>query len=114
MRLRDFPSERNTWRDLLVIVQNLDGKSAYYRACNEDEWQWDHPTMLAAASVDALNRLVWMKTEDGTKGRNPPKPVPRPGVKDDTSKKHGDKKSAMSVADLSEKFGYDLEAMMVR
>lgn len=68
--------------------------------------------MLTAAAVDALNRLVWMKTEDGVNGRNPPKPITRPGVVDDTVKTHGDKKSAMSVAELSKRFGYDLEAMM--
>lgn len=28
--------------------------------------------------VDALNLLVWSKTEDAAKGRGVPKPVPRP------------------------------------
>lgn len=36
--------------------------------------------------VDALNLLVWSKTEDAAKGRGVPKPVPRPHVGE--QKKH--------------------------
>lgn len=34
-------------------------------------------TILLAATVDALNTLVWFKTEDGQKGRNRPVSVLR-------------------------------------
>lgn len=41
--------------------------------------------------VDALNLLVWSKTEDAAKGRGVPKPVPRPhaGEKKKTSNTGG-------------------------
>ena len=48
-----------------------------YRAVN-DEWRWNLTEHLQAAMVDALNLLVWSKTEDAAKGRGVPKPVPRP------------------------------------
>lgn len=43
-----------------------------------DEWRWNLTEHLQAAMVDALNLLVWSKTEDAAKGRGVPKPVPRP------------------------------------
>lgn len=113
MRLRDFPSGTHTWRDLLVIVQCLDNGSAYYRACNEDDWSWDMNNMLSAAAVDALNMLVWMKTEDAQKGRNRPSRIIRPGVTDDSHDvKSFGKGSSMPANVLAEKFGLDLEAML--
>lgn len=32
-------------------------------------------TMLLAGVLDRLNLIIWQKTEDGSKGRNRPKPV---------------------------------------
>lgn len=37
---------------------------------------------LLATQVDMLAWLRWAKTEDGSKGRNRPKPLPRPGMPD--------------------------------
>ena len=34
----------------------------------------DPKTVLLASCLDALNLLVWMRTEDGQKGKNRPKP----------------------------------------
>lgn len=113
LRLRDFPSERCTWRDLLVFVQHLDNNSAYYRTCHEGEWAWDMNNMLSAAAVDALNLLVWMKTEDGAKNRNRPHRVVRPGVTDESLDiKSFGRGSSMPADVLAEKFGLDLEAML--
>lgn len=50
------------------------------RALNP-QWMWGLPEMLAADMVDSLRWLTWAKTKDAQKGRNPPKPVPRPGIK---------------------------------
>lgn len=32
-------------------------------------------TLFSATMIDQLNTLIWMRTEDGTKGRNRPKSV---------------------------------------
>jgi hypothetical protein len=32
----------------------------------------------------------WQRSEDGQKGRNKPKPVPRPGVSDPSTTRYGD------------------------
>lgn len=37
--------------------------------------------MLLAQAIDTLHILAWQQTEDGSKGRNRPEPIPRPGVK---------------------------------
>lgn len=36
---------------------------------------------LLALVADRLEVLIWQQTEDGSKGRNHPEPIPRPGVK---------------------------------
>jgi len=48
-----------------------------------DDW-WTAERDLLASVVDALNVLAWQKTKDGSKGNNPPKPIRRPGVVDDS------------------------------
>ena len=35
----------------------------------------DQDTLLLAAAVDRLSLLMWAKTKDGQKGRNPPKSI---------------------------------------
>lgn len=93
-----------------MIVQHLGENTAYFRACHEKDWHWDNSAMLQAATVDALNVLIWMKTEDGHKGRNRPKPVPRPGVVDDSVRTFG--KGSVSADVLAEMFGYDLDSII--
>jgi Family of unknown function (DUF5361) len=44
-----------------------------------DEAGWTRTDMLLASAVDALHWLQWVKTKDGAKNRNRPKPIPRPG-----------------------------------
>jgi len=46
--------------------------------------QWDLDAQLSALAVDHLRLLLWAKTKDAASGRNRPKPIPRPGVTDDT------------------------------
>lgn len=45
----------------------------------DQRFQWDYQAYLLADVVDRLNLLVWQNTVDGQKGRNVPKPYPRPG-----------------------------------
>jgi hypothetical protein len=44
-----------------------------------DEY-WTPERELQAQTIDALNVLSWHNTKDGKHGRNPPKPIRRPGV----------------------------------
>lgn len=45
-----------------------------------EKQRWGLAEQLLAVNADALNWLVWSKTKDAEKGRNKPKPIPRPGV----------------------------------
>lgn len=47
---------------------------------------WTLANQLAAAQVDETRVLIWQKTKDGQKGRKAPKPIPRPGFEDTSSK----------------------------
>lgn len=48
---------------------------------------WDTSNMLAADMADTLRIMAWQKTKDGQKKRNVPKPIPRPGVEDKSSRR---------------------------
>jgi len=41
---------------------------------------WGLPEHLLALLVDALHVANWQRSSDGSKGRNYPEPIPRPGV----------------------------------
>lgn len=43
---------------------------------------WSLNEYLLADVVDTLRWLQWAKTEDGSRGRNRPRPVPRPGIEE--------------------------------
>lgn len=59
--------------------------SALFRAMAGDEAEWTLSNQLRAAGVDALNVANWQRSADGEKGRNQPKPIPRPGVASDST-----------------------------
>ena len=40
-----------------------------------------------ATVADGIHWLQWAKTKDAEKGRNRPKPIPRPGAQDDENVK---------------------------
>lgn len=82
--LEDLGTDRLTWRKAIIIVRELanDPHSALVRAADPDHL-WDLHAHLLANIADSLNLLVWFKTRDGQKGRNRPKPIPRPGIKVD-------------------------------
>lgn len=64
----------------LAAVMVRQPESWTHRAIQPD-WQWEsHLAALAAHQADSLATLVWQNTKDGHKGRNQPKPYPRPGV----------------------------------
>lgn len=104
MRLRWFHDPDNldhSWRDLLVFIRHSPAGSAYYASESGEESLWGVQEYLMANLVDLTNVLVWFKTKDGQKGRNRPKPIPRPGMKEPGKKKHGGAKiPAADIADL--------------
>lgn len=72
-----------------------------HRAMNP-HWRWADPAVaMQALQADYLALLVWMRSKDGQKGRNRPKPLPRP----DTSTPGATPAAApagVDVADLAE------------
>lgn len=73
-------SEEFTWRDLKVFVQHANLETSLARIEHPDKADWGKTNMLLADAVDALKWLVWAKTRDGSKNRNQPTPIERPGV----------------------------------
>jgi hypothetical protein len=100
LRLRHTGSEEFTWRDLIVFVRESPQTSAFYRAVNPDTWMWTHEALLFAGVHDLLSIIAWQKTADGSKGRNIPEPLPRPGV---TPKKHKVKGKATPLDQIKQK-----------
>lgn len=60
--------------------------SAVYRRLNPD-WVWTLDAMLQAEQADSLRWMQWAKSKDGQRNRNRPKPIPRPGKRDDKAAK---------------------------
>lgn len=80
LRLRDLGTERLTWRDLKVIVTRMPPhKSALAFERNPDDAPWGLTEHLLAEVTDVQRLALWAKTKDGSKNRNRPKPIERPG-----------------------------------
>lgn len=117
MRLRDFENpddDHHRWRDLLVFLRTLDMDSNYGRLKSDPEDRfWTPDRQLMATIADRLAVLIWQPTENGRKGRNPPKPIPRPGVTQDTdteqqqTRKRGGKKNAHTSSRMAKMLGWD-------
>jgi len=80
LRLRDLGTERLTWRDLKVIVTRMpQHKSALAAERHPEDASWALTEHLLAEVADTQRLLLWAKTKDGSKNRNRPKPIERPG-----------------------------------
>ena len=94
-------------RDLYVIVAHpvKDGPlgRAMSRKVSGEVSDWSVSEHLLASAVDALNWLVWSKTEDGAKNRRRPKPIPRPGAST-TGDERRVKGTGMTVEDAMDLF----------
>lgn len=84
LRLRWLGTPDFDWCDLRAIIRHADPSSALVREMQPDAARWGVVEQLLAEAVDTLHWLQWAKTKDAqTKPpRNPPKPIPRPGVRD--------------------------------
>lgn len=90
-RLADVVSGRLTLRELRTLLNGLphDGHALWRSVRDQpgtgrakpppDSW-WTPDRDFAATTIDLLNTLVWMQSDDARKGRNRPKPIERPGV----------------------------------
>lgn len=101
LRLRDLGSERFSWGDLLVIVEQAPQDSAVFRSFYPDEAMWGLREQLLAAAVDALNVANWQRGSG--KRKDYPKPIPRPGV-EPTSKTYGSK--PVPIDEMAEWLGW--------
>ncbi len=87
LRLDDLGTESLSWRDLLVILQNLPRTSAYARDTLGDDVMWGLGEQLLAIVADRLDVANWQRGNEGRKSPSPrPKLIPRPGVRDSKSK----------------------------
>lgn len=90
MRLRDFPSERCSWRDLYVIVKHSRADSHLFGVMFPERAGWTLNNVLVGHAVDALRLLLWSKTKAARHNSGRPKSIlpfakngrqPRPKVK---------------------------------
>jgi len=108
MRLRDFPSERHNWRDLLVFVKFLGVESNLYADRYPDSAGWTRIALLLADIADSTGWLQWAKTKSAAEGGEPPDRIPRPGVKPPARRK-GSRVKAMPLSKLKQLAGLDGE-----
>jgi hypothetical protein len=74
------------WREIRTMVKHCDRGTALFRVTHGERATWSVTDHLLAMVVDLLGLLVWFKTKDGSKNRNRPKPVARPGDTDSSVK----------------------------
>jgi hypothetical protein len=79
--LSDLTTGRLSWRRLKVLIDGLPRTSNLVRAIHGDDADWGIAEHLLALNYDAAQVANWQRSADGAKGRNRPKPFPRPGVK---------------------------------
>lgn len=83
------------------LAANLppDKTSAAYRKLNPETWMWGVSEHLMAHQLDVLRWLQWSKTKDASKKspRGAPKPIPRPGMKEQQAEAEGRFKGVESL-----------------
>lgn len=99
LRLRDWPSERLSWRDLFVVVSQAPPTSACYRAVAGDDWQRSL-TVDLLRQVEHTTRVLAWQNSDG-KGEYPPL-IPLPWDEPDH-----DRPDAMSLDEVFEWLGWE-------
>lgn len=70
-----------------MFTRHLPYESALARSLFGDDYEWRLKEQILADMADSLHVLVWQQTEDGHKGKNQPKPWPRPGIEPDEDQK---------------------------
>ena len=85
--------------------QYIEG-SALYRALLGDDSDWNTTNQLLAMVADHLAVANWFQTKDGQKGKNRPKQIPRPGVRDEEEHTYG-KGTSMSMDEARKWLGWE-------
>lgn len=85
--------------------QYIEG-SALYRALLGDDSDWNTTNQLLAMVADHLAVANWFQTKDGQKGKNRPKQIPRPGVRDEEETTYG-KGTSMSMDEARKWLGWE-------
>jgi hypothetical protein len=67
-----------TPRRAATLAVNLPAGAQVWRAMGQAN-AWTVEEHLSLSIIDRLNVLVWQKTAAAAKGRDAPKPLPRPG-----------------------------------
>lgn len=107
LRLRWLDGETFDFADLAAIVRAAPPTSALYRAQYGEEAAWQLPEHLLAAMTDSLHWLVWAQSKDGQKNRNKPRPVPRPGLEEETERTtYSGKESAVPLEEMADWLGW--------
>lgn len=84
--------------------QYIEG-SSLRRALLGDDSDWNTTNQLLAMVADHLAIANWFETKDGQKGKNRPKQIPRPGVRDEEETTYG-KGTKMSMSEAKEWLGW--------
>lgn len=75
--MRDWPSERLSWRDMWVIVRQAGPGSPIDRAAR-DSWQETLDTSLLRSVEYSLRVLRWHNTAAASTGQDVPEPIALP------------------------------------
>lgn len=103
LRLDWLGTERLSWRDLLVIVRQAKTGGPLDRAERGADALWGIREQLLAGIFDKLAIANWQR--GAGKERDRPKPLPRPGVTDETTKQYG--KGALPLDEMAAWLGWN-------
>ena len=101
-----YAGRENPYEVALYVYdcQYIEG-SALYRALLGDDSDWNTTNQLLAMVADHLAVANWFQTKDGQKGKNRPKQIPRPGVRDEEEHTYG-KGTSMSMDEARKWLGW--------
>ena len=102
-----YAGRENPYEVALYVYdcQYIEG-SALYRALLGDDSDWNTTNQLLAMAADHLAVANWFQTKDGQKGKNRPKQIPRPGVRDEEETTYG-KGTSMSMDEARKWLGWE-------
>ena len=101
-----YAGRENPYEVALYVYdcQYIEG-SALHRAVLGDDSDWNTTNQLLAMVADHLAVANWFQTKDGQKGKNRPKQIPRPGVRDEEETTYGNG-TRMTIAEAREWLGW--------
>ena len=102
-----YAGRENPYEVALYVYdcQYIEG-SALHRALLGDDSDWNTTNQLLAMVADHLAVANWFQTKDGQKGKNRPKQIPRPGVRDEEETTYG-KGTSMSMDEARKWLGWE-------